>query len=94
MGPGRVYWVGYRYSPPRHPVLHHPGYTSPPPSRLAWPDRSVQRSGQLSNMVVGLISVAQLSLSVHFSGFRTITEVYNLVDTGNPNDHKGIPGNK
>ena len=43
-------------------------------------------------MVVGLISVAQLSLFVHFSGFWGITEGYNLVKAGNPNDHFVIPG--
>ena len=43
---------------------------------------------------VGLKSVAQLTLSSHFSGFQGITEVYNLVYAGIPNDHKLIPGNK
>ena len=46
------------------------------------------------NMVVGLISVMQLSLSVEFSGFQGITEVYNLANAGNPDDHKYIPGNE
>ena len=45
-------------------------------------------------MVVGLISVGQLSLSVHFSGLLGITEVYNLPAAGNPDDHKCIPGNE
>ena len=45
-----------------------------------------------ANSAVGLKSVAQLSLDVHFSGFQTMTEVYNLRNTGNPNDHKYIPG--
>ena len=45
-------------------------------------------------MVVGLISVGQLSLSVHFSGFQGITELYNLAVAGNPDDHKSIPGNE
>ena len=45
-------------------------------------------------MVVGLILVAQLTLDDHFSGFRGITEVYNLLDVGNPNDHIVIPGNE
>ena len=43
-------------------------------------------------MVVGLKSVRQLSLYVHFSGFIGMTEVYNLLSVGNPDDHKGIPG--
>ena len=40
------------------------------------------------NIVVGLKSVAQLTLGVHFSGFQGMTEVYNLYIAGNPNDHK------
>ena len=44
------------------------------------------------NMVVGLNLVAQLTLGAHFSGFRGITEVYNLYIAGNPNDHNTIPG--
>ena len=46
------------------------------------------------NMVVGLQMVAQLTLSVHFSGFQGITEGYNVAKAGNPNDHNVIPGNK
>ena len=46
------------------------------------------------NEVVGLRSVDQLSLSLHFSGSRVFTEGYNLAIIDNPNDHKGIPGNK
>ena len=46
------------------------------------------------DMVVGLKSVAQLTLYVQISGFRGITEVYNLALTGNPDDHKCIPGTK
>ena len=45
------------------------------------------------NMVVGLKSVGQLSLDVHFSDIRGMTEVYNVEITGNPDDHKDIPGN-
>ena len=41
----------------------------------------------LSNMVVGLKSVARLSLSAEISGSRGITEVYNLIRIDNPNDH-------
>ena len=43
---------------------------------------------------VGLKSVAQLSLSAQFSDIRGITEVYNLANAGDPNDHKAIPGNE
>ena len=57
------------------PVYPHPGYT-PPPHRTV--------TGLLGLAVpvqcaVGLISVDQLSLSVQISGFRGITEVYNVV---------------
>ena len=45
-------------------------------------------------MVVGLRSVAQLTLGTHFSGFLGITELYNLSKLGNPNDHYVIPGNE
>ena len=34
-------------------------------------------------MVVGLKSVAQLTLSPDFSDIRTITEVYNLAEADN-----------
>ena len=44
------------------------------------------------NSVVGLKSVDQLTLEALFSGFRTITEVYNLATADNPNDHFHIPG--
>ena len=45
-------------------------------------------------MVVGLKSVAQLSLGVLFSGFQGITEGYNVLRTGRINNHLVIPGNK
>ena len=51
-----------------------------------------QRSVPASKCVVGLKSVEQLTLSVDFSGFQGITEVYNLPLAGNPDDHKHIPG--
>ena len=44
------------------------------------------------NMVVGLKSVHQLSLSVQISGFRIMTEVYNLLEIGRINNHSFIPG--
>ena len=52
--------VGYRYSPsPDPPGPHYPGYTLPAPSMAARWLHAVY--GQL-NMVVGLKSVAQLTL--------------------------------
>ena len=44
-------------------------------------------------VVVGLKSVGQLSLSVHFSRFLGMTEVYNLVKIGRIINHSVIPGN-
>ena len=43
-------------------------------------------------MVVGLILVAQLTLGVHFSGFLSITEVYNLLEIRRIINHFLIPG--
>ena len=43
-------------------------------------------------MVVGLKSVAQLTLVAHFSGFLGITEVYNLLRIRRINNHSVIPG--
>ena len=45
-----------------------------------------------TNKAVGLISVAQLTLDAQISGFQGITEVYNLPEIDNPNDHNVIPG--
>ena len=45
-------------------------------------------------MVVGLISVEQLSLSGQISGSIGITEVYNLVRIGKIINHSFIPGNE
>ena len=45
-------------------------------------------------MVVGLISVDQLSLDDHISRSRVLTEVYNLVRIRRIINHNGIPGNK
>ena len=91
MGPGMARG-GYRYSPPSYPPgPHYPGYTLPPGYRYMVYGYS--RAAQ-SNMAVGLISVAQLSLLAHFSGSGTMTEVYNLLRIGRINNHLHIPGNK
>ena len=45
-------------------------------------------------MVVGLKSVGQLTLDVHISGSRTMTEVYNLVEIDRITNHYCIPGTK
>ena len=89
MGSGRVL-AGYRYSPPSHPPSSHPTPGTPLPRQSAlWVLTAV--SGQ-PNSAVGLISVQQLTLDVHFSGSRGITEVYNLALAGIPNDQNLIPG--
>ena len=76
---------------------------SPPPPRVHLPPTpgaryTVYRApapmyGRV-NMVVGLRSVAQLTLGVHFSGFIGMTEVYNPVRIDGINNHYCIPGNK
>ena len=87
MGPGMVLVVP-RYSPPRtHP--HPTPRVHPSPALLvAMSGYTAARAlyGRV-NMVVGLISVGQLSLDVHFSGFQGITVVYNLVRIGRINNH-------
>ena len=45
-------------------------------------------------MVVGLISVDQLSLVTQISDIRGFTEVYNLCIAGRINNHLSIPGTK
>ena len=89
MGPGGCL-VGTRYSPPTQPPQpHYPGYTLPLPRH-----HGEQLPGPVwrLNSAVGLISVEQLSLSTQFSGFRGMTEVYNVAEAGNPDDHLYIVG--
>ena len=65
-----------RYTPPRV----HPSYrTWVLPGMVTVPRG---HAGQL-NSAVGLKSVDQLTLGRHFSGLRTMTEVYNLLTVGN-----------
>ena len=45
-------------------------------------------------MVVGLISVVQLTLSAEISDMGLMTEVYNLVRIGRIRCHYLIPGNE
>ena len=83
--PGIVPLQAHPVSPPRvHP--------SPTPHAASALYRC--RTGQCPrlNKAVGLKSVDQLTLSTEISGFRGITEVYNLSVAGNPNDHFLIPG--
>ena len=57
-----------------------------PPPRHDLPQPAVGQVA-LSNMVVGLKSVAQLSLWLHFSVFQGITEGYNLLRIDISNNH-------
>ena len=84
MGPG-MGLGGYRYSPPPDPPGPHPPRVHLHPTLLHAEADTALYPGL--NMVVGLKTVGQLTLSVHFSGFRGITEVYNLSKAGNPNNH-------
>ena len=79
MGPGRV-MGSTRYSTPPGPTLSHtPGTPLPyPASALA---TAAPRHVSV-NEVVGLKSVAQLTLGDYISDLRTITEVYNLAKIG------------
>ena len=72
-------WVPDIALPATHPATH-PGYTSPSAWRYLSGYTAV--SGRV-NMVVGLISVAQLTSRALFSDIRGMTEVYNLVKIDN-----------
>ena len=86
--------MGTRYSTPPDPPSH-----TPPRVHLRLTEQCCThgytgaRGVRLTKYCRGLKSVAQLSLSVHFSDIRGITEVYNLDILGNPDDHYVIPGN-
>ena len=84
-------WVGTGIAlQPTHPIPTTPGTPSPYPYM---PYVALLLAARLKE-AVGLKSVDQLSLGTHFSGFRGMTEVYNLSIAGNPNDHFYIPGNE
>ena len=84
------YWVVPGIAPSRPtPVLPTPGTPLPTVTAVRGPGTATRGL----NEVVGLKSVAQLTLDGHFSGFQGITEGYNLTIAGNPNNHKSIPGN-
>ena len=84
MGPGMVL-VGYRYSPSQAPSGPIPR-VHPSPAPTATTLVFTGPCGRV-NMVVGLISVGQLTLRLHFSDIRGITEGYNLLYVEDPNDH-------
>ena len=81
-------WVPGIALPATHPLPYHPGYTSPHGYSH---DRACGASAR-PKVVVGLISVDQLSLCLRISGFQGITEGYNLPKIGRINNHSLIPG--
>ena len=84
-------WLGTRYSHPPDPPSSHPTPGTPPPH---WYTVCMKRVLYTDwNMVVGLKSVAQLTLGSQISGFGGMTEVYNLVRIDRNNNHLFIPGN-
>ena len=76
MGPGGWLGLGTGIAPPGTTQLPLPRVH---PSHHGLHGRRCARSAVPANMVVGLISVAQLTLSVQISDIRVMTEVYNLV---------------
>ena len=89
MGPGGYLRVGTGIAPLRTHPVPHPGYTPPHATRQQCTREQLVHG---RNMVVGLISVEQLSLDGQISGFRGITEVYNLVGIRKLINHFRIPG--
>ena len=86
-GPGVVPGIAPpRYPPSPIPRVHHP-------TRPGWTTGWTTVYTRL-NMVVGLISVTQLTLGTHFSDITGITEGYNLVGINRINNHFLIPGTK
>ena len=91
MGPGMRVGLGTGIA---HPANHpsSPPRVHPSPAPVSpWLMRA--ESGGLK-VVVGLRSVAQLTLSRQISGFQGMTEVYNLENIGRINNHSVIPGNE
>ena len=88
-------WLGTRYSTPPGPT---PVPTLPlprvhPPRMTVTAVHGLGMQSREANMVVGLISVAQLTLDAQISDISLMTEVYNLSEIGRINNHSSIPGN-
>ena len=83
-GPGMAGWVVPGIAP-LPPTLVPPPRVHLPPADPGWLTALVGVPGGVPeyNMVVGLISVDQLTLGPHFSDIRGSTEGYNLVKIGN-----------
>ena len=87
--------AGYPVLPSRHPPSSPPPRVHPCPTEQCRTAVEPWYGGAARlNSVVGLNSVDQLSLSVRFSGFEGMTEVYNLLKVGRINNHLYIPGNE
>ena len=74
------------------PGIALPAPTQPYPPRVhlphpCTPGYAAAPLAHRGNMVVGLISVAQLTLDDQISGFLTMTEVYNLLRIGRIINH-------
>ena len=78
-GSREVSWWGTDIAPPGPPQVPYPGYTPPPTpgARYTVYSAPAGSAGQ-TNMAVGLKSVGQLTLYDQISGFKGMTEVYNL----------------
>ena len=74
-GAGWVPGIAPLPTPPRYPT---PGTPLPPPLHLTSRLHGCTGTSAEHNMVVGLKSVGQLTLSPEISDIRGMTEVYNL----------------
>ena len=88
MGPGMRLVLGTGIAlqtthPATHPV--YPPRVHPCPPRTSTPVSSGPR--RRAQCAVGLKSVGQLSLSIHISDIRGMTEVYNVRKIGRINNH-------
>ena len=88
-------WVVPGIALPAHPQVPLPRVHPSPTEHAAVLMAAVPRGQHPeNNMVVGLISVDQLSLGTQISGSQGITESYNLVGIGRIINHLDIPGTK
>ena len=84
MGPGMVLGLGTGIA---LPGTHHLPTPGTPPHTPYWLLVPYLPLPHWRNMVVGLISVRQLTLDDQISGFPGITESYNLVRIGRIINH-------
>ena len=82
-------------APSRYPPGTHPATTPGTPTTVpGMATGACSGSAARRNSVVGLISVAQLTLSHEISGSQGMTEVYNLLRIDRIINHSFIVGNK